>query len=184
MVRIVIQDASNSLMLSEGHVPAANELAHIFPGVHRYQGDAQHRPSNDEDGRAWIITSYAQRLAKGHGYRLGIDPPLETWLISRSTDAAGELAEWFDGMTDDSYRLMIHRTPCPSPDAWFERAWDHVHERLKLRSRQGRYAHLMPAATRVLSELLEAYQGSHEVRLTVLDGIGHPYVYSLGLAAP
>lgn len=182
MVQIITADKENVLLLTEGYVPRVDHLRCEYPGIHRYHEDPKHTPADSDEEAAWTITAYAQTLAARRGYQIETDPPMETWMIAPPTTSNAKLADWFVGIPDDSYRLMVHRSPQPrAPDRDPGLVWGRVYDRLEIRHRSGAYKHLRASALNLLTDLLGAYQGSHDDRVAVLDATGHRFTHSAGL---
>lgn len=182
MVRLTRHDESNLLIFAEGHLPPLSALKALYPGSGRYREDAHWMPSEDSEVVPWILASYAQRIAVHRGFDQQIASLMEAWVIAPPAQSEARLAPWFENMPDD-YRVMVYRSPMLNSDPFgAPLSWDHVHERLPLKSRHGPYAALKSIATAFLDEMLETYRGDHSDRVAVMQSLGQPYDHSSGLA--
>lgn len=184
MMRMVDRDTGNVLVFTGGYVPAVDDMRRVYPGERRYAADAGAMPSEDEDATAWLMTAYAQRIAGHRGYRLHTDPPIETWLIARSTAPDAMLSHWFRDSTDNRYRLMVHRFSVPEGEStYMGMVWPYLYQRLGIRQRRGRRGHPGADAMQLLTSLLTAYRHDHAERVATLSRTGHPFTNSKGLWA-
>ena len=173
MVRFTLSDRENALILKEGVVPPVEELLTRFPMTVERVGNLD-RDSDATTAR--IVATYAQAIAGRRGFDSNVVAAMETWVISPSScEESGLLREWFSAM-DNRYRVFIHRSPMLDASSLSPvLTYDHAHSRLGIRSRSGPYSHLKPQAMKLLIEMREAYRGTHEDRLSVMERIGHPF---------
>lgn len=180
MTSITVWDERNIIAFNEGYLPSLSQLRDACPKrpSYLYANMRWGFPTRDE-ALAWTLTAIARReIDHAHRGEAAGRVELETWVLGVSTQEEAVFADWFFEKGDD-YRIILQRQTLVDQGRRLHCCIGYT-PNLPLR-KQSTVARKKQDSVKVfLKRVLHAYNEGYPCVIELIQGTGHPYVYSAG----